>query len=120
MSDKALSPKTLELVAERFRVLAEPARLQILQTLRDGERPVGALVRELGLQQANVSKHLQQLHRAGIVGRRRSGLQVFYRILDASIFELCGVVCDSLAQQLEGQLLAVRQGEPPADDSTRH
>jgi ArsR family transcriptional regulator len=109
MGDKLLSPKTLELVAERFRLLGEPVRLQILQALRDRELSVGQLVQALSLQQANVSKHLQQLHRAGIVGRRREGLQVFYRILDPSMLDLCAVVCGSLAQELERQLDAVRE-----------
>lgn len=113
---KPLPDKTLELVAARFRVLAEPARLRILQSLQAGELPVGALVEQLDLQQANVSKHLQLLHRAGLVERRREGLQVIYRIADPSIFQLCDLVCGSLEAQLEGALRAAR-GEDPAEDN---
>jgi ArsR family transcriptional regulator len=87
-------------------------RLRILQTLQEDESSVGALVDELGLQQANVSKHLQQLHQAGVVERRRDGLQVFYRIADSSIFDLCDLVCGSLTEQLESELDAVRGDEP--------
>jgi ArsR family transcriptional regulator len=108
MDHKPLTNKALDLVATRFRLLSEPVRLRILQTLQGREQSVGALVDELGLQQANVSKHLQQLHQAGIVARRREGLQVFYRIADPSIFELCDLVCGSLAEQLESELGAVR------------
>lgn len=109
-----MSNKALDLVATRFRLLSEPVRLRILQSLQGQERSVGALVHELGLQQANVSKHLQQLHQAGIVERRREGLQVIYRIADPTIFQLCDLVCGSLAEQLESELGAVR-GEQ--DDS---
>jgi ArsR family transcriptional regulator len=110
VSDQPMSPRTLELVAERFRVLGEPVRLRILQALCGAERSVSELVELLDLQQANVSKHLQQLHRAGIVERRRAGLQVFYRVLDPGIFQLCDLVCGSLQAQLEASLKAVRQG----------
>ena len=110
-----LSEKALGMVAGRFRVLSEPVRLQILQVLqRRGESSVGPLVEELDLQQANVSKHLQQLYQAGIVDRRREGLQVFYRIIDPSIFDLCNLVCGSLTEQLESELNAVR-GDQPKD-----
>lgn len=108
MSSKPLSDKTLELVAGRFRLLSEPTRLRILQSLRDEEASVSELVERVGLQQANVSKHLQHLHRSGLVERRREGLQVYYRIADPSIFALCELVCGSLEEQLEGELRAVR------------
>lgn len=111
MDHKSLSDKALGMVATRFRLLSEPVRLRILHTLQEREASVGTLVEELGLQQANVSKHLQQLYQAGIVDRRRDGLQVFYRIADDTIFELCDLVCGSLADQLESELDAVRGDE---------
>lgn len=86
----------LGLVAERFKVLGEPARLQILQCLRSGERTVGDLVDETGLGQANVSKHLQLLHGSGFVVRRKAGLFVYYRLADRDVFKLCDVMCGRL------------------------
>ena len=53
---------------------SEPARLQILDALRDGEMTVTELIDTTGLGQANVSKHLQSLYAAGFVGRRKEGL----------------------------------------------
>jgi len=85
----ALTPELLSLVAERFKVLAEPARLEILNTLRRGERTVSEIVEATGLGQANVSKHLQLLHARGFVSRRKDGLHAYYALADESVFQLC-------------------------------
>lgn len=98
MSDEALG-----LVAGRFRLLGEPMRLRLLQALEESERSVGELVGLTGATQANVSKHLGLLHEAGIVARRKEGLNTFYRIADESIFELCDLVCTSLGEKLAAQ-----------------
>ena len=91
-----LTDEAIALVARRFAVLAEPMRLRLLHLLMGGERHVNALVESSGGTQANVSRHLQTLADAGIVSRRKEGLQVFYAIADPSIFELCDLVCGSL------------------------
>ena len=96
MARRALTPDVLELVAERFRVLAEPARLQILQSLRDGELTVTDLVLATGLGQANVSKHLRQLDASGFVSRRKEGPFAFYALADRSVLQLCEIICDRL------------------------
>ena len=97
---KQLSPAVLELVAARFKVLSEPMRLRILNELRYGERTVTQLVEALASGQANVSKHLALLADAGMVGRRKEGLNVFYFISDESLFELCDLVCSRLQKEL--------------------
>lgn len=96
MGKLALSTGTLVLIAERFRALAEPARLQVLNCLRSGEMTVSDLVEETGLGQANVSKHLQLLYSLGFVSRRKKGLFVHYRLADKSVFRLCEIMCDRL------------------------
>jgi DNA-binding transcriptional ArsR family regulator len=89
-----------ELVARRFRVLAEPMRIRLLDRLRDGEATVGELVDALAASQQNVSKHLAVLTDAGMLGRRKDGNHVYYRIVDESVFALCEQVCGSAQQQL--------------------
>lgn len=98
---RRLSDATIELVAERFRLLAEPTRLKILQSLREGERTVGELVERVETGQANVSKHLGLLRRHGLVSRRKEGVNVHYSIADPLVFELCELVCDRLAEEAE-------------------
>jgi DNA-binding transcriptional ArsR family regulator len=97
---EALSPEAVELVAARFRVLGEPVRIRILQTLQEGEKNVTELVAAVGSTQPNVSKHLKLLQDAGIVGRRQSGNNVYCFIADDSVMDLCDAVCGSVRQHL--------------------
>ena len=96
---RVMTEEALGLIARRFAVLAEPMRLRLLHALFDGERSVGMLVELSGGTQANVSRHLQTLTDAGMLTRRKEGLQVFYGIGDSSVLELCELVCGSLEQQ---------------------
>jgi ArsR family transcriptional regulator len=97
---RPLSDAALTLVARRFAVLAEPMRLRLLHALMEAESPVNELVEATGGTQANISRHLQTLADAGLVSRRKEGLQVFYAIADPSIFELCDLVCGSLEKHV--------------------
>jgi len=94
----AIPAAALELVAERFAVLAEPMRLRLVHALFAGEQNVTALVALTGGTQANISRHLQTLAHARVLARRKDGLQVFYAIADPSIHPLCALVCGSLEQ----------------------
>jgi DNA-binding transcriptional ArsR family regulator len=69
-------------------VLAEPRRRAILEVLRDGERPVGALVGALGLSQPAVSKHLRVLRDAGLVEARVDAQRRLYRIRPEPLADL--------------------------------
>jgi DNA-binding transcriptional ArsR family regulator len=71
-----------------LQVLAEPRRLAILGLLRDGERPVGELVKQLHLSQPAVSKHLRVLRDAGLVEARAEAQQRLYRIRPEPLAEL--------------------------------
>jgi DNA-binding transcriptional ArsR family regulator len=99
----------LEPLAERFKALAEPARLRILRELREGERTVTELIEATGLNQANVSKHLQVLHAQNLVARRKEGLFAYYRLADDDVFKLCDLVCDRLEREVAATQAAVRQ-----------
>ena len=106
------TPAVLALVAGRFRALAEPARLAILHALDDGERSVSELVASTGLAQGNLSKHLQQLHAAGFVSRRREGLFIHYALADSDVLALCEIMCNRLEADLDTKrsLLTTRRG----------
>ena len=89
----------LDLMAEKFRMLADSTRLAILRALMEGEKNVTQVVEETGRNQANVSKHLKMLAEAGLVGRRKEGLQVFYRLDDPLVEKLCKLVCETIVQE---------------------
>jgi ArsR family transcriptional regulator len=97
---RELSPQALDLIAARFKVLSESSRLKLITALEAGDKNVGELVETTGLNQANVSRHLQTLTDAGILARRKDGLNVVYSIADPSIFDLCELVCGSVAKRL--------------------
>jgi DNA-binding transcriptional ArsR family regulator len=98
---EGLPPEALKEVAAYFQALAEPARLQLLNLLRGGERTVGELAQLCGFTAANASRHLSFLTRQGLVEREGRGTSVYYRIADPSVYALCDLVCGSIARQFE-------------------
>ena len=97
---RTATPELLAMVAGRFRALAEPARLAILHALEAGPLTVTALVKQTGLGQGNLSKHLQQLHVAGFLSRTRKGLFVHYALADDDVLTLCEIMCGRLEVDL--------------------
>jgi len=96
-----LPDELVELIAARFRAIAEPTRIRLLDRLRGGEATVQQLTEELGSSQQNVSKHLSVLATNGIVARRKEGNYVWYRVVDEGVFRLCEDVCGSVERQLD-------------------
>jgi len=109
---KDMPIEVIELVAQRFRVLGEPVRLQILQLLDREEMSVGELATAVGTTQPNVSKHLRILQESGLVGRRQEGNTAWYRITDPTVFDLCDVVCGSLGDRFAQQAATMRELAP--------
>ena len=108
MKGRRMTPVRLAAVAARFKVLSEPARLQVLDALRGGPLHVSALMEATGLNQANLSRNLQVLHAEGLVSRRRDGLFVFYAIADRSVVELCDLVCGAVESRARQAAQAFR------------
>jgi DNA-binding transcriptional ArsR family regulator len=104
-----LPDPVVELIAERFRLLAEPTRIRLLDRLREGDATVGQLAAYLGTTQQNVSKHVGLLARAGLVAREKDGNAVVCRIADESVFALCELVCGGL-QRHAAELAALLDG----------
>lgn len=96
-----------EQVANYFGLLADPTRLRILSCLCAEERPVREVVETVGLTQANISRHLNILFRAGVVGRRRDGNSVFYRVIDPNFVDICRVVSITVASRDLGDVFGV-------------
>jgi DNA-binding transcriptional ArsR family regulator len=85
-------------------------RLRILHVLQMGERCVNDILHEVGGSQANVSKHLSVLKRAGLVDSRREGISVFYRIADEEVFAICRICCDGLERQAVATKESIERG----------
>ena len=107
--NEILTPEAMNLVAARFKVLSDPMRLRILNTLQSGEQSVTQVTEAVAASQPNVSKHLKTLQDAGLIARRQEGNTVYYRIADETVFQLCDVVCNSIQQHLTVQASAFRR-----------
>jgi ArsR family transcriptional regulator len=95
------TPPIYRLKAEFFRLLGHPARVRILELLRDGERSVGELQAALGLDSSGTSQHLTAMRRQGLLESRRAGTSVFYRVKDPRIFQLLEIAKQILTGRLE-------------------
>lgn len=96
-----LPPAALEHVAHYFRVLSEPMRLRILNVLGTDELSVSEIAEQVDSSVANVSRHLAQMARHGLLSRGNHGSNVLYRVSDPTVHELCELVCGSIARRFD-------------------
>jgi len=87
--------------AEVFRVMSAPMRLKIISCLCDGEKNVSYLLSKIETTQPNMSQHLTTLYQAGVVGKRREGVQIHYRIINDRVATLCRTVCAQIASETD-------------------
>jgi DNA-binding transcriptional ArsR family regulator len=103
--------------AEFFKVLGHPARIRVLEVLREGERSVGDLVPAVGIESSHLSQQLGILRRANIVQARKEGSTVIYSVSNDALFELLDVarriITSSLAES-QGLLDELRAEESNA------
>jgi len=83
------------------KTLANPIRLAILHTLKDGEKNVNDLTDTIGISQSNLSQHLALMRQIGIVNTRKQGTSVFYSVTNPKINEACDTVREILVEQLK-------------------
>jgi len=81
-----------EFKASIFQALANSTRIAIIEVLRDGELPAGAIIERLGLEQANASQHLSILRAKRIVSSRKEGNQVFYSVRDPLLIDVLDIM----------------------------
>jgi DNA-binding transcriptional ArsR family regulator len=96
-SDDQHADELFDKVAEVFRVMSAPMRLRIISALCNGEKNVSELLAEIDTTQPNMSQHLNTLYTAGVLGKRRDGVQIYYRITNDQVVSLCRTVCVQIA-----------------------
>ena len=91
-----IEPGVLERASRVIRVVGHPLRLRLLEQLEGGERNVTDLVGATGVGQAMVSQQLKTLRAEGVVGDRRDGARVFYRITEPKVSRILDCIreCD--------------------------
>jgi DNA-binding transcriptional ArsR family regulator len=107
----------LNVKSRLFRGFSDPSRLKILESLRGGERTVGAIVECTGLSQSNVSNHLSCLRECGLVAAEQHGKFVEYRLSDPRVNELLSLAESLLADVARGVYECTRYNtEEPAHE----
>jgi ArsR family transcriptional regulator len=101
MDARNTEDEVFETVAELFGVLSAPIRLKIISAVCQQEKNVSELLSEIDTTQPNMSQHLSTLYRHGILGRRREGTQIYYRLTNDFVASLCRTVCTQVA--IEGE-----------------
>jgi ArsR family transcriptional regulator len=103
-----MSTPLYQLKAEFFKTLGHPARIRILEVLREGDHSVGQLVPKVGIEPSHLSHQLAVLRRANIVRSRKVGTTVVYSVIDPRIFQLLVVAREILTGSLQAtqELLA--------------
>jgi ArsR family transcriptional regulator len=103
-------PDTLrQFKANIFQALAHPTRIAIIEVLRDGELPAGAIIERLGIEQANASQHLAILRAKQVVSSRKEGNQVFYSVRDPLLIEVLDIMRRYFQAHVEEALSMLRE-----------
>ena len=97
MANKGEEDLVFESAAELFGLLSTPVRLKIISAVCNGERNVSELLEQIDTTQPNMSQHLHTLYQSGVLGKRREGVQIFYRIINDNVVTLCRAVCTQIA-----------------------
>ncbi|PIQ81573.1 MAG: transcriptional regulator [Candidatus Omnitrophica bacterium CG11_big_fil_rev_8_21_14_0_20_64_10] len=85
---RLMNDMVYKIKADFLKALSHPVRLKIIEALKHGERSVGSLVKELGVEQSSLSRHLLALRDAGILQSRQERTTVYYSIRDHDVFQV--------------------------------
>ena len=107
--------------AEFFKALGHPARIRILECLREGEKSAGEIMEELGMEQSNGSQHLAVLRNKEFVIARREGTTILYSVRDPLIYQVLDLLRRYFQEHLTGlrnllEAMAPEADKPPASD----
>jgi DNA-binding transcriptional ArsR family regulator len=101
LSAVALSEPVMDLVVRRMHLLADPLRVRLLLALQDGEASVQQLADTVGVEHRNASRSLGELHREGLLTRRRDGTRALYSLADYTVCRQLGEMAESVLARVE-------------------
>lgn len=90
-----------QLIANVFKALSHPTRLQIVRLLKDKPLCVCEILPQLDSEQSNTSQHLSVLKNQGIVDSKKEGLMVIYKIKSQEIHEMIDIAERIIIKQIE-------------------
>jgi DNA-binding transcriptional ArsR family regulator len=117
---KSLDPKHFDVLrkfkAGIFKVLAHPARIHIVETLRAGELSVGAILGSVKIEPANLSQHLSVLRHSHLVVTRKDGNQVLYSLRDPLLIEVLDAMREYFQKYFADSIDMLKQMERSRQD----
>lgn len=114
-----LEEKLTQNKADILKAMAHPTRINILESLREGERCVCEIIELVDSEQSNTSQHLAQLKKMGIISSRKDGLKVIYRVNNSEVFFLLDMLDKIIANQME-ESLALLEGLKKRKANAKH
>ncbi len=103
MTTATVSKEIYEIHAEICNCLANPKRLEIINTLRDGEMAASELAGIVGISKANMSQHLAMMRDKGILKSRREGVSIYYSLANPKVVQACDLMREVLFEFLNGR-----------------
>ncbi|MBI5468855.1 MAG: winged helix-turn-helix transcriptional regulator [Deltaproteobacteria bacterium] len=101
MYTKDSIPKEIyEIHASICQCLANPKRLEILNTLRDKELSATEIADKIGISSANASQHLAIMRNKGILKSRREGVSIHYSLANPKVITACDIMREVLFEYL--------------------
>lgn len=94
--------------ADILKAMAHPTRINILESLRNGERCVCEIIKQVGTEQSNTSQHLAQLKKTGVISSRKDGLKVIYMVNNPEIFPLLDLLDNIITGQMEDDIAMLK------------
>lgn len=81
--------------------LANPKRLEVINTLREKEMPVTEMAEKMGITKANLSQHLSIMKDKGILKSRREGVNIYYSLANPKVIQACDIMREVLFEHLK-------------------
>lgn len=111
LADASIQDALRRFKAGIFQALGHPTRVHIVEVLRDGEQPVGAILKQIGVEAANLSQHLAILRSKRLVRTRKDGNLVYYRLRDPLLVEVLEIMRRHFLSHLEESLAMLKEIE---------
>ena len=102
------SKEIYEIHAGICQCLANPKRLEVINTLRDKEMPVTEMAEKMGITKANLSQHLAIMRDKGILKSRREGTNIYYSLANPKVIQACDIMREVLFEHLKERERLVR------------
>lgn len=99
--DGMKSKEIYEIHARICQCLANPKRLEVINTLRDKVMPVTEMAEKMGITKANLSQHLAIMREKGILKSRREGTNIYYSLANPKVIQACDIMREVLFEHLK-------------------